>query len=948
MKIPGRKLISALLAVVIVLSLCVTAFAEEDDSPAADSTIITDPTKEPTAEPSVPNEGQEPAAVFTARLSSPRTANVVSPDMDAAAIQQIVTDNAAVAFEAGTYTGVNLTVSGEKVFTLNGDVILTGSGSNSPAITLQDASLQIVNGNADTGSSLTITDYTGGILAQGTGNSLIIPDTSVSIDQNRGTGINFIGEFNLRVGGETYSGGDGTRITKETAESKTYVAELSITRSGYTGMQNVDADGGERYFKLNAVFNDSRVNISNNGFSGYYTGNFNGMAAFTLHNSYFSANGNGGTGIAFQWIDLEDVTTNNHFDAYDSYVTFTDNAVQGINGDSQIYVNSTVDASGNKGATCLGASRIQADNSAIRIIGSDSPSNRGLYSAFYLTGEPIEANTSVLKNCDVQIENVEFGMYLDDYVNDDVVDEDGNYAGGMSLRFENTRVSLDNNTGIDLFLARMGDFEVVDGSSFTMSCSGNYGVAVNTGKIKVTDSSFVIKELSGIKPGLLGYFFGENNAQDIHIGKNTLSVLGKNAISMAFGHPTYHLYVTGGSFEAPANYMRLNGYGDAVFTLNGVVPDGASYSAPINENRTMLTRFDLEGVDAQSFTAYDPNGEDYTYEYRFDENGKAYVWTPVSIVHYDATQGVVIDEDRGTSQKGFVLLRATRGDRTSLKNTADETKADDRYATDYTIFGNSLALSRGQQPSAALDGKFFSGWYVRVVDGRLDTTWMDQCTDSDGSVDWEKFYDGLNTKVTDETDLITLSRDHKEDLTDVTLYAKWVGFGNLTISKTVSGNASDVNDEFSFTLTLIDLPLNGTYGDLEFENGIATFTLKHGQSVTATGLPAGTSYEIVEVDSKGYIVTSTDPRGSIPVNDTAESAFHGVKEKEPEPTETTPTVPETTETTPTETTPSTPPTNSPSTGDTASVRLWQGLMILALIGLVVVFTALNKRKGQAR
>ena len=78
--------------------------------------------------------------------------------------------------------------------------------------------------------------------------------------------------------------------------------------------------------------------------------------------------------------------------------------------------------------------------------------------------------------------------------------------------------------------------------------------------------------------------------------------------------------------------------------------------------------------------------------------------------------------------------------------------------------------------------------------------------------------------------------------------------GDLTVSKTISGNAADATKAFTFTVTLSDTAISGTYGDMTFENGVATFTLKGGESASASGLPARVS----------YIVTKL-PRPAIPV-----------------------------------------------------------------------------------
>ena len=58
------------------------------------------------------------------------------------------------------------------------------------------------------------------------------------------------------------------------------------------------------------------------------------------------------------------------------------------------------------------------------------------------------------------------------------------------------------------------------------------------------------------------------------------------------------------------------------------------------------------------------------------------------------------------------------------------------------------------------------------------------------------------------------------------------------MSKTiVSDRAADANKEFTFTVTLGDTTISGTYGDMTFTNGVATVTLKGGESATTTGLP---------------------------------------------------------------------------------------------------------------
>lgn len=101
--------------------------------------------------------------------------------------------------------------------------------------------------------------------------------------------------------------------------------------------------------------------------------------------------------------------------------------------------------------------------------------------------------------------------------------------------------------------------------------------------------------------------------------------------------------------------------------------------------------------------------------------------------------------------------------------------------------------------------------------------------------------------------------------------------GNLTVTKTVSGSGGDHNKEFTFTVTLDKQDLNGEYGDMTFTGGVATFTLKHGQSKTANGLPIGVSYTVEESDNSGYTVTKINAAGTIQTSSTATAAFENYK-----------------------------------------------------------------------
>lgn len=116
------------------------------------------------------------------------------------------------------------------------------------------------------------------------------------------------------------------------------------------------------------------------------------------------------------------------------------------------------------------------------------------------------------------------------------------------------------------------------------------------------------------------------------------------------------------------------------------------------------------------------------------------------------------------------------------------------------------------------------------------------------------------------------------DATQTASFTNTRTVGNLTISKTVAGNAGDTSKKFDFRLTLngaADIPYAYT-GDGVPDGTIKSgdnVSLAHGQSITITGLPAGTTYTVTESDYSdgGYTMSSTGATGSI-VTDTTQAA----------------------------------------------------------------------------
>ena len=98
--------------------------------------------------------------------------------------------------------------------------------------------------------------------------------------------------------------------------------------------------------------------------------------------------------------------------------------------------------------------------------------------------------------------------------------------------------------------------------------------------------------------------------------------------------------------------------------------------------------------------------------------------------------------------------------------------------------------------------------------------------------------------------------------------------GGLKVTKSVvSSTASDKNKEFTFTVTLDNTSITGTYGDMEFTDGVATFTLKDGESKEAEGLPTTAGFKVEESDNDGFVVTSTGTTGTVTKDVILEAVF---------------------------------------------------------------------------
>ena len=114
--------------------------------------------------------------------------------------------------------------------------------------------------------------------------------------------------------------------------------------------------------------------------------------------------------------------------------------------------------------------------------------------------------------------------------------------------------------------------------------------------------------------------------------------------------------------------------------------------------------------------------------------------------------------------------------------------------------------------------------------------------------------------------------------------------GSLTVCKETLGELlpSDYDTVFTFELTLDDdaiTTINDKWCGVPFKNGKASFTLKSGESITLSNLPAGIGYTITETAQDGWTLLNLTPAetGVVPQNDTAKVVFTNLKNSPDDP-----------------------------------------------------------------
>lgn len=348
------------------------------------------------------------------------------------------------------------------------------------------------------------------------------------------------------------------------------------------------------------------------------------------------------------------------------------------------------------------------------------------------------------------------------------------------------------------------------------------------------------------------------------------------------------------NFDTPADdYFTIQGSADVSADGNGVygiyndggiftIENGAnistcnnSYDGIFNANRgtfTMETGANVSVCNNSRYGIYNTNsGTSFTVEENVDLQ-----------VEHNKNSGIVNNENATlTLLSGRVRYNttstwyggglrnystATLSDDVQLYNNHAEKGGDDiENGGDATItFGPT---GRGWE----LDGDpdcydFITGWY----DDYETTRWNAHGDEAD-------LHMVLVAPVNSYTGPLSLKAAHGS-------------IGSLTVCKETLGELlpSDYDTAFTFELTLDDdaiTTIDDKWCGVPFKNGKASFTLKSGESITLSNLPAGIGYTITETAQDGWTLLNLNPAetGVVPQNDTAKVVFTNLKNSPDDP-----------------------------------------------------------------
>ena len=293
--------------------------------------------------------------------------------------------------------------------------------------------------------------------------------------------------------------------------------------------------------------------------------------------------------------------------------------------------------------------------------------------------------------------------------------------------------------------------------------------------------------------------------------------------------------------------------------------DGTS-EKEFTSDATGMADVTLSVTDNQEFTFSDlPAG----CKYQISEEAGDYISS------YDVSGATQIAQQHGENfdvNKALTPAKETINKNdvavVAFTNTGKETPKDEDKLVNVHVekTWNDNDNAAGMRPDSITVQLTQDGDVVATATLDADTKWQADFTDLDKYAE-----DGTNEcdyKVNEidvpgyKSEIKTVSEDKTKSFT-ITNSIEDVG--DLKVTKTVKGDGADLTQDFRFTVALEKdgKPLAGTFnldgnkgtktGTVAFaEDGTASFTLKHGESIYMKDIPAGVKWTVTEIVQSGY------------------------------------------------------------------------------------------------
>lgn len=407
-----------------------------------------------------------------------------------------------------------------------------------------------------------------------------------------------------------------------------------------------------------------------------------------------------------------------------------------------------------------------------------------------------------------------------------------------------------------------------------IDCGGGVYVASNTVVLNAGQilNNTALDQGGGIYVDTIPYVLHMYNAV---IAENTASVLGGGIWSCPTGDVTIHVNNGGAVFD---NTALQNAAGDDFVS----VPRSENYITTLSERMLGGGKADYY-TDGKVLENSGVLGQPDPSVPRFEPANPGSPITDI-INSTDSYALKVITNDAAkqlANEKASLFITGNHSERGGGIGTNGSVVigTEDNWKLNVTKIWNQVPESNYQDKEISIR--------LKIGDYELDTITLNQENNWTGSFTHLPSPDTLQGKVITVIEEgseynVSYSEIVRDDDTK-TLYltvTNELKTGNLTVSKTVLGEHADLEQNFEFTVTLSDTSVNGMYGDIEFINGTATFVLKHGESKTAYGLPAGIQYQVTEQAVEGYTLNAVGDTGTVPADGTAVAEFTNTKDND--------------------------------------------------------------------